>query len=127
MVNSQRGRNGKEGLGFVAKSKKKNNKKKKVTSPSQNIIFVKEGEVIKEKEPNTIVGGETSRGSTTHNDFVRKYNPSYVLMKSRDGHVYAKYVGTSYGDDYHWTIWVPKTLVGNKRGPIQGWVLIPKN
>ena len=92
VVNSQRVNNGKEGLGFVAKSKKK-----KVTSPSQNIIFVKEGEVIKEKETNTIVGGETSRGSATHNDIAGKYNPCYVLMKSRDGHVYAKYVGTSYG------------------------------
>lgn len=107
VVNSQRVKNGKEGLGFVAKLKKKNNKKKKVISPSQNNIFVKEGEVIKEKETNTIVGGETSRGSATHNDFAGKYNPSYVLMKSRGGHVYAKYVGTYYGDDYHWTIWVP--------------------
>ena len=115
VVNSQRVKNGKEGLGFVAKSKKKKKNNKKFTSPSQNIIFLKEGEVIKEKETNTIVGGETSRGSATHNDFAGKYNPSYVLMKSRDGHVYAIYVGTSYGDDYHWTIWVPKTLVANKR------------
>ena len=119
---------GKEGLGFVAKSKKKNNnKKKKATSPSQNITFVKEGEVVKEKGTNIIDGGETSRGSTTHNDFFGKYNPSYVLMKYRYGHVYAKYVGTSYGDDYHWNIWVPKTLVANKRGPIQGWVPKAKN
>ena len=95
--------------------KKKNNNNKKVTSPSQNFIFVKQGEVIKEKETNTIEGGETSRGSTTHKDFAGKYNPSYVLMRSRNGYVYAKYVGTTYGDDYHWTIWVPKTLVAQKR------------
>ena len=64
VLNSQRVVNGKEGLGFVAKSKKKKKKKKKkVTSPSQNIIFVKEGEVIKEKETNTIEGGEISRGA----------------------------------------------------------------
>ena len=56
-----------------------------------------------------------------HNNFAGKYNLSYVLMEARDGHVYAKYVGTSYGDDYHWAIWVPKTLVTNKRGPIQKW------
>ena len=63
---SQRVKSGKEGLGFIAKSKKNNNKKKKkTTSPSQNIIFVKEGEVIKEKETSIIEGGETSRGSTT--------------------------------------------------------------
>ena len=55
----------------------------------------------------------------THNNFAGKYNPSYILMKARDGNVYAKYVGTSYGDDYHWAIWVPKTLVTNKTGPIQ--------
>ena len=51
-----------------------------------------------------------------------KYNPSYVLMKSKDGYVYAKYVGITYGDDYHYAIWVPKTLVTNKRGPIPKWV-----
>src|SRR5664279_6253733 len=56
------------------------------------------------------------------NDFAGKYNTSYVLMKARDCHVSAKYVSTSYGDDYHWSIWVPKTLVTNKRGPIKKWV-----
>ena len=64
VINSQRINNGKEGLGFVAKTKKKNNnKKKKVTYPSQKITFVKEGEVIKKNETNTIEGGETSRGA----------------------------------------------------------------
>ena len=48
-------------------------------------------------------------------------------MRSRNGYVYAKYVGTTYGDDYHWTIWVPKTLVTNKRGPIEGWVPKSRN
>ena len=104
VINSQRVNNGKEGLGFIAKSKKKNKKKKTIASPSQKITFVKAGEVIKKNETNTIEGGETSRGSTTHNDFAGKYNPSYVLMRSRNGYVYAKYVGTTYGDDYHWTI-----------------------
>jgi hypothetical protein len=82
---------------------------------------VKEGELASEddSETNTIVGGGTTRGTPIHNDFAGKYNPSYVLLKSYDGHVFAKYAGTSYGDDYHWDIWVPKTLVTNKRGPIQ--------
>ena len=48
--------------------------------------------------------------TSTHNDFGGKYNPSYVLLKSYDGHVYAKYVGTSYGDDYHYDIWVQRPL-----------------
>ena len=111
---------GKEGLGFAPKSKKAN-KKKMPTSPSKDIIFVKEGELGK-KNAEPIVGGKATRGNATHNDFAGKYNPSYVLMKSIDGCVFAKYVGTSYGDDYHYAIWVPKTLVTNKRGPIPKWV-----
>ena len=79
-IDSQKVKSGKEGLGFAAKAKKKNNKKRKIaTSPSQNITFVKEGEVVKEKETNTIEGGETSRGSSTHNDFAGKYNPLMLL------------------------------------------------
>ena len=97
---------GKEGLGYVSnpkkKSKKKNNKKGKKVA-------------------------QVNEAGTSHNNFAGKYNPSYVLMKSYDGSVYAKYVGTSYGDDYHWSIWVPKTLVANKRGPIEKWVPKSKN
>ena len=69
---------------------------------------------------------QVNEAGTSHNNFAGKYNPSYVLMKSYDGSVYAKYVGTSYGDDYHWSIWVPKTLVANKRGPIEKWGLKTK-
>ena len=50
------------------------------------------------------------KNTSSHNNFAGKYNPSYVLLKSNDGHVYAKYVGTTYGSDYHLAIWVPKTL-----------------
>ena len=57
----------------------------------------------------------------THNDFVGKYNPSYVLCRAYDGHVYAKYVGPF--DGYiEYAIWVPKILVTNIKGPIQKWV-----
>jgi hypothetical protein len=98
---------GKEGLGYVAKKKKNTNKKN--TKPAQ-------------AKETTIASGDATRGNATHNDFAGKYNPSYVLMKSIDGCVFAKYVGTSYGDDYHYAIWVPKTLVTNKRGPISQWV-----
>ena len=82
---------------------------------------MKEGEVAK-TNANPIVIGDATRGNATHNDFAGKYNPSYALMKSIDGCVFAKYVGTSYEDDYHYAIWVPKTLVTNKRGPIPKWV-----
>jgi len=88
LLSNQKGVVGKEGLGFAPKSKKAN-KKKKPTPPSKDIVFVKEGELAKEKETNTIVGGDATRGNATHNDFAGKYNPSYVLMKSRDGNVYA--------------------------------------
>ena len=149
LLSGQKENLGKEGIGFNSelkkKSKKKKKNKKKMPTPSYKaIVFVKEGESAKVKEvvnkdvgagsSGTIsqplevetVGTITSSSGTVnplgaHNNFAGKYNPSYVLMKARDGHVYAKYVGTSYSYDYHWAIWVPKTLVTNKRGPIQKW------
>ena len=93
-------------MGYVSKPKKKNNKKNKKMSKKI---------------------AQENVASLSHNDFAGKYNPSYVLMKSYDGSVYAKYVGTPYGDDYHWSIGVPKTLVANKRGPIEKWVPKYKN
>ena len=75
-----------------------------------------------EVESDAIARSIVPRNISPHNDFAGKYNPSYVLLKSNDGHVYAKYVGTSYGDDYHFAIWVPETIVTNKKGPIQEWV-----
>ena len=85
---------------------------------------MKDGELANDEvEFDTIARSIVSRNIAPHNDFAGKYNPSYVLLKTNDGHVYAKYVGTSYGDDYHVAIWVPKTLVTNKKGPIQKWDL----
>ena len=40
---------------------------------------------------------------------------------TRDGHVYAKFVGSPY-EYIEWSIWVPKTLVTNIKGPITKWV-----
>src|SRR5664279_1459488 len=122
LLSNQKGVIGKEGLGFATKSKKANKKKKKSTPTTNAIIFVKEGELANEElEFDTIASSSVTKGTPTHNNFVGKYNPFYVLLKSNDGHVYAKYVGSSYSDDYHWAIWVPKTLVTNKKGPIQKW------
>jgi hypothetical protein len=98
------------------------------------ITFVKEGEKAPVKEKNQVAGAGVSGDSTpespvknsgvsapTHNDFAGKYNPSYVLCRAYDGHVYAKYVGPF--DGYiEWAIWVPKILVTNSKGPIQKWV-----
>ena len=99
---------GKEGLGYVAKAKKKKNKNKKKTIPAQ-------------AKKNPIVGGEGTRGNTTPNDFAGIANPHYVLFRDYYGDVYAKYVGPIDGF-VDWSIWVPKTLVTNKRGPIAKWV-----
>ena len=62
-------------------------------------------------------GNTTSPSSNKAGDF----NPSYVLCRASDGHVYAKFVGSSY-EYIEWSIWVPKTLVTNIKGPITQWV-----
>jgi hypothetical protein len=97
----------KEGLGFVPKSKKKkkNNKNKKPLPLKE--VFVKKGDgAHKEKKNNPT-------SSIKAGDF----NPSYVLCRASDGHVFAKFVG-SYYEYIEWSIWVPKTLVTNIKGPI---------
>ena len=63
----------------------------------------------------------TSGKTMSHDDFAGSDNTHYVLMRDYYGDVYAQYVGPC--DDYiAWSIWVPKTLVANKRGPIEKWV-----
>ena len=100
--------NRKEGLGYVAKAKKKKKNKKKKTNPAQ-------------AKKNPIVGGEATRGNATSNDFAGIANPHYILYRDYYGDVYAKYIGP-IGGNVKWSIWVPKTLVTNKRGPIAKWV-----
>ena len=114
LLSNQRKVVGKQGLGFGFSSKK-TNEKNKSSPPTNDIVFVKEGELANdEDEFDALAKSIAPKDTYSHNNFVRKYNPSYVLLKSNDGHVYAKYVGTSYGSDYHFAIWVPKTLVTNK-------------
>ena len=67
------------------------------------------------------MGGNATRGKATHDDFAGDANPHYVLYCDYYGDVYAKYVGPYYGDA-GWSIWLPKTLVTNKRGPTEKWV-----
>ena len=67
------------------------------------------------------MGGDATRGKTTHDDSAGIANPHYVLFRDYYGDVYTKYVGPF--DGYiAWSIRVPKTLVANKRGPIEKWV-----
>jgi len=133
LLSKQRDNVSKEGLGFSTKSKKKNNNKKKSlpATPPQGITFVKEGEQAKEKGKAKVDEAEPSRparpvtnnkaSAPTHNNFEERYNPLYVLCRDYNGHVYAKYVGP-YDGYVEWSIWVPKTLVTNLKGPIQKWV-----
>jgi hypothetical protein len=81
-------------------------------------IFEEEGELVKE------VVGNAKKAMPNHNNFAGKYNPSYVLCHACDEHVYAKFVG-SPNECIAWSIWVPKNLVTNKRGPTKKWG--PKN
>jgi hypothetical protein len=67
------------------------------------------------------VVGNAKRGMPNRKDFDGKYNPSYVICRAYDGHVYAKFVGST-NKYVAWSIWVPKTLVTKKRGPIERWV-----
>jgi hypothetical protein len=42
--------------------------------------------------------------------------------------IFARYVGPRDGYAYRWySIWVPKSLVANARGPITQWAPKPKN
>ena len=73
--------------------------------------------------------GESSASSGNSNHyFAGKFNPSYVLCKGTKGDVYAKYVGPRNGYAYRWySIYVPKVLVTNVKGPIDKWVPKSKN
>ena len=83
---------------------------------------MKEGEgATKEKKKNTVKGGDAKKGNAPSPNEACDFNPSYVLCRARDGHVYAKFVGSPY-EYIEWSIWVPKTLVINIKGPITKWV-----
>jgi hypothetical protein len=131
LLSAQKQHGDKTRLGFVSKSKKKRNKKKKnkkkkflVPTPPpkkripNDICFDEDGNVFEEEDELVKeVIGNAKKAMPNHNNFAGKYNPSYVLCRAYDGHVYAKFVG-SPNERIAWSIWVPKTLVTNKRGPI---------
>ena len=111
----------KEGIGFApnSKNKKKNDKAKR--PPPLKQTFVKEGEGASKEKKNNVKGGGVKKGNATPSNKAGDFNPSYVLCRASDGHVYAKFVGSSY-EYIEWSIWVPKTLVTNIKGPITKWV-----
>ena len=115
----------KEGVGFSPKSKnkKKNEKKNDKTKrpPPLKQTFVKEGEGAPKENKNNAKSGDAKKGKAISPNKVGDFNPSYVLCRASDGHVYAKFVGSSY-EYIEWSIWVPKTLVTTIKGSITKWV-----
>jgi len=111
----------KEGIGFVPKSKKKKKNDKTKLPPPLKQTFVKGGEGAPKEKKNNAKGGVAKRGNATPSNKDGDFNPSYVLCRASDGHVYAKFVGSPY-EYIEWSIWVPKTLVTNIKGPITKWV-----
>jgi hypothetical protein len=61
-------------------------------------------------------GSDASKGKATNDDHAGIANPHYILFNDYYGDVYAKYVGPYDG----------KTLVANKRGPIENGYLNPR-
>ena len=115
----------KEGIGFAPNSKKKKNDKTKRPPPLKQ-TFVKEGVGAPMEKKNNVKGDDVKKGNATPSNKAGNFNPSYVLCHASDGHVYAKFVGSPY-EYIEWSIWVPKTLVTNIKGPITQWVPKTKN
>src|SRR4051812_48338400 len=106
VLGKQRSNHGKEGLGYVTKSKKKKTKKNKTKNVQLKTSTAKK--VVTKDKTNNI-------------GFAGSHNPNYELFCDDYGDVYAYYVGPF--DEYiAWSIWVPKTLVTNMKGPIEKWV-----
>ena len=82
---------------------------------------MKEGEGASKEKKNNAKGDGVKKGNATPSNKAGDFNPSYVLCHASDGHVYAKFVGSPY-EYIEWSIWVPKTLVTNIKGPITQWV-----
>ena len=59
-------------------------------------------------------GGDVKKGNATPSNKADNFNPSYVLCRASDGHVYDKFLGSSY-EYVEWSFWVAVTLVTNIR------------
>ena len=93
--------------------------------PSQKSYKIKEGlDYISPKNKRT-TSGVVIGDKTPRSDFVGNKNPHHILYVDYYGDVHAKYVGPIDGF-VEYSIWVPKTLVTNLRGPIERWGPKPK-
>lgn len=119
LLTSQKEVVAKEGVGFAPKTKKKTKQ-----PPQLMETFVKSRKHTHRKKKNQAKGGNAMKGNTPLPNTADDFNPSYVLCRANDGNVFAKFAG-SYDEYIAWSIWVPKTLVTDMRGPIKEW--IPKS
>ena len=101
------------------RTRKKNYKTKR--PPPLKQTFVKKGEGAPKEKKENVKGVDVNKGKTISSNKAGDINPSYVLCHASDGHAYAKFVGSPY-EYIEWSIWVPKTLVTNIKGPITKWV-----
>jgi hypothetical protein len=116
VLTQQKTRTPKQGLGYNPR------KNRKDVIPPKKVNFVQEGHKINENDKKGVGVGKVTKGNPNHH-FVREFNPSYMLCKGTNGNVYAKYVGPRNEYAYAlYSIWVPKMLVTNVKGPIAKWV-----
>ena len=57
---------------------------------------MKEGEGGPKEKKNNAKSGDAKKGKAISSNKAGDFNPSYVLCRARDGHVYAKFVGSPY-------------------------------
>ena len=86
----------KEGIGYAPKpkNKKKNDKAKRPSHLKQT--FVKEVEGAPKDKKNNGKSGDAKERKAISPNKAGDFNPSYVLCRASDGHVYAKFVGSAY-------------------------------
>ena len=113
-----------EGIGFAPKSKNKNKNDKTKRPPPLKQTFVKEGEDAPKEKKNNTEGGGVKKGNTTPTNKADDFNPSYVLCHASDGHVYAKFVGSSY-EYIEWSIGFLRPLLLTSKDPLQNGYLKP--
>jgi hypothetical protein len=114
-VRSQKGRGG---VGFVEEEKKKESFMKDARAPQ--VKKAPQAKKTPKVKKANIASGDATRSKPASDVIAGKTNPFYILYVDYYGDVYAKFVGPRNVPIYR-SIWVPKTLVANKRGPIEKW------
>ena len=96
LLTNQKGVVAKEGIGYVPKSKDKKKNDKAKRPPPLMQTFVKEGESASKDKKNNAKDGSVKKGNATPTNKADDFNPSYVLCRGSDGHVYAKNFGSPH-------------------------------